>query len=78
MGSAAFLKGFLSGLHAGNFDISHIFIDSLYKLLEDATIADVEDFVLWCDQFGKANDLSFTIALSEDPNVLPESVKAFL
>ena len=72
------LKGFLSGLHAGNFDISHIFIDSLYKLLEDATIADVEDFVLWCDQFGKANDLSFTIALSEDPNVLPESVKAFL
>ncbi len=78
MGSAAFLKGFLSGLHAGNFDISHIFIDSLYKLLEDATIADVEDFVLWCDQFGKANDLSFTIALSEDPNALPESVKAFL
>ena len=76
--SAEMLKGFLSGLHAGNFDISHIFIDSLYKLLEDATIADVEDFVLWCDQFGKANDLSFTIALSEDPNVLPESVKAFL
>lgn len=78
MGSVAFLKGFLSGLHAGNFDISHIFIDSLYKLLEDATIADVEDFVLWCDQFGKANDLSFTIALSEDPDALPESVKGFL
>ena len=78
MGSVAFLKGFLSGLHAGNFDISHIFIDSLYKLLEDATIADVEDFILWCDQFGKANDLSFTIALSEDPDALPESVKGFL
>jgi hypothetical protein len=27
-----FLKGFLSGLHAGNFDISHIFLDNLYKV----------------------------------------------
>ena len=78
MGSLPFLKGFISGLHAGNFDISHIFIDSFYKLIENATVADVEDFVLWCDKFGKANDLSFTIVVSEDPAKATESMKAYL
>ena len=78
MGSLTFLKGFISGLHAGNFDISHIFIDSFYKLIENATVADVEDFVLWCDKFGKANDLSFTIVVSEDPAKATEAMKAYL
>ena len=27
------LKGFLSGLHAGNFDITNVFIDNLYKTI---------------------------------------------
>ena len=78
MGSLTFLKGFISGLHAVNFDISHIFIDSFYKLIENATVAEVEDFVLWCDKFGKANDLSFTIVVSEDPANATEALKAYL
>ena len=78
MGSLTFLKGFISGLHAGNFDISHIFIDSFYKLIENATVAEVEDFVLWCDKFGKANDLSFTIVVSEDPANATDALKAYL
>ena len=78
MGSLTFLKGFISGLHAGNFDISHIFIDSFYKLVKNADVAEVEDFVLWCDKFGKANDLSFTIVVSEDPAKATEAIKAYL
>ena len=78
MGTLAFLKGFISGLHAGNFDISHIFIDSFYKLVENAGIAEVEDFILWCDKFGAANDLSFTVVVSEDPANAPETLKKYL
>lgn len=78
MGGLSFLKGFISGLHAGNFDISHIFIDSFYKLVDEATIADVEDFLLWCDQFGKANDLSFTVVVSDDPANATEAMKQYL
>ena len=78
MGSLTFLKGFISGLHAGNFDIIHIFIDSFYKLIENATVAEVEDFVLWCDKFGKANDISFTVVVSEDPANAPETLKKYL
>ena len=28
------LKGFLSGLHAGNFDITNVYIDNLYKTID--------------------------------------------
>ena len=28
-----FLKGFISGLYAGNYDITHVFIDSLTKIV---------------------------------------------
>ena len=30
------LLGFLCGLHAGNYDITHFFIDDLNKILDDA------------------------------------------
>ena len=40
-GSLDFLKGFISGLYASNFDVNHIFIDSFYKLLDHASVADV-------------------------------------
>ena len=71
-------KGTISGLQAGNFDISHIFIDSFYKLVEDAGVAEVEDFVLWCDKFGAANNMSFTVVVSEDPEKATEAMKAYL
>ena len=44
------LKGFISGLHAGNFDITHVFIESLYKIIgEDRATG--EAFVAWCEKF---------------------------
>ena len=78
IGTYTFLKGFISGLHAGNFDISHIFIDSFYKLVEKAGVAEVEDFILWCDKFGAANDISFTVVVSVDPANAPETLKKYL
>lgn len=77
-GSMEFLKGFISGLHAGNFDISHIFIDSLYKIIAEQSVAAVEDFVVWCDEFGAANDISFTVVVSEDPANATEILKKYL
>lgn len=78
MGNLPFLKGFISGLHAGNFDIRHIFIDSFYKLLDDASMADLEDFIVWCEKFGAANDLSFTVVVSDDPAAATDTLKKYL
>ena len=33
------LRGFLFGLYAGNYDISHIFIDNLFKIRPGASVA---------------------------------------
>lgn len=77
-GTLAFLKGFVSGLHAGNFDISHIFIDSFYKQVDGAGIPEVEDFALWCEKFGKANDLGFTIVVSDDPAKATDVIKQYM
>ena len=39
------LKGFVSGLYAGNYDITHIFIDSLTKIVKVDSDRDTEDFL---------------------------------
>ena len=75
--SAEMLKGFLSGLHAGNFDITNVFIDNLYKTI-GADIAAAEDFIAWCAKFASDNNMEITITVSEDPANLSEAVKQFV
>ncbi len=71
------LKGFLSGLHAGNFDITHVFIDNLYKTIGNDKAA-AEAFVLWCDRFAAANNMNITMTISEDPANAPEGIQKYL
>ena len=78
IGSYTFLKGFISGLHAGNLDISHIFVDGLYKLAGTNDVEETAAFVEWCEKFGEANKMEFTLSVSEDPANLPESVKKYI
>ena len=75
--SAEMLKGFLSGLHAGNFDITHVFIDNLYKTI-GADKAAAEEFIVWCAKFAADNNMNITISVSEDPANASEAVKQYL
>ena len=72
-----FLKGFLAGLHGGNFDLSHIFIDSLYKVAGSKDPAEAEAFLDWCSQFGERNSVSFTISVTEDPAAASYGIKKY-
>lgn len=74
---ADMLKGFLSGLHAGNFDITHVFIDNLYKTIGSDRAAG-EAFIAWCAGFAAANDMNITITVSDDPALASEAVKQYL
>ena len=71
------LKGFLSGLHAGNFDITNVYIDNLYKTIGTDRAAG-EEFILWCANFAKTNEMSITITVSDDPAQAAEAVKRYL
>ena len=75
--SSEMLKGFLSGLHAGNFDITHVFIDNLYKTI-GADKAAGEEFIVWCAKFAADNSMNITISVSEDPANASEVVKQYL
>ena len=71
------LKGFLSGLHAGNFDITNVYIDNLYKTIGDDR-ANGEAFVAWCAEFAAANNMNITITISDDPEQASEDMKKYL
>jgi len=71
------LKGFLSGLHAGNYDITNVYIDNLYKTI-GADRAAGEDFIVWCAAFAEANSMNITVTVSDDPALASDKVKAYL
>ena len=71
------LKGFISGLYAGNYDITHIFIDSLTKIVKVDSDRDTEDFLDWLDKFSEAHKIKFTITISDDAELAPEGVKKY-
>ncbi len=75
--SSDMLKGFLSGLHAGNFDITNVFIDNLYKTI-GTDRATGEAFVAWCAEFAKTNNMNITITISDDPALASEAMKQYL
>ena len=71
------LKGFLSGLHAGNFDITNVFIDNLYKTIGQDQPAN-EAFVDWVADFAKENNMEITMTISADPETASEGMKKYL
>lgn len=72
-----FLRGFLSGLHGGNFDLSHIFIDSLYKVAGSRDQVEAERFLDWCADFGERNSVHFTISVTDDPALASYGIKKY-
>ena len=78
MGSYDFFKGFLSGLHAGNYDITRVFIDGLYKITGEKDAAKAEEFLVALDAFSSKHSVNFTVSLSEEPESATEGMKRFL
>ena len=74
IGSYEFLRGLICGVHAGNYDITHFFIDNFYKLVNDKSPEALVDFLTWLNKFSEQEKISFVISLSVDPATLPECV----
>lgn len=72
-----FLKGFISGLYAGNFDITHIFIDSLTKIVPTEGYVETEAFLKWLSNFSDKHGIKFTIAISDEPDLAPEGIRQY-
>ena len=71
-GGYPFLRGFISGLHAGNFDITHIFMDNLYKLAQSSDPKD------WCSVFSAENSVAFTLTIAGEAAEAPEYIARYM
>lgn len=78
IGTFEFMKGFISGLRAGNYDISHIFIDNFHKMFNASTESETVDFLNWLNSFAEAEGIRFTITMTADPDSLGEEIKKYV
>ena len=71
------LYGFLCGLHAGNYDISHFFIDDLNKILDDRSNEALSRFLTQLEAFGARENVDFTITINADPEKAGDELKKY-
>ena len=72
------MRGFISGLYAGNYDISHIFIDNLLKIVGGKSDAETERFLDWLEKFSNTHGVRFTVSASVDADSVTDGMKKYL
>ena len=71
------LKGFLYGLYASNYDITHVFIESLNKLVPTVGNEDLEPFLDWLEAFSQKCGIKYTVSISDDAANASEGVRKY-
>lgn len=78
IGTYEFFKGFISGIHAGNYDITHFFIDNFYKLVKDKDEEAAVAFLQWLAAYSDRENIEFVVSMSSDREKCPEALKPYL
>lgn len=69
--------GFISGLIAGNYDITAVYIDSISKICNDNN--NIEDLASFIESINHiAEHVNIVITVSYDITLIPESLKKYL
>lgn len=71
-GSQAFY-GFLSGICAGNYDVTDILVDATFRII-GRKYEDLPEFFKSLNDLSEATDVDFVFTISCDEEVLPEEV----
>ncbi len=70
--------GLLSGVIAQDFDVTHIFIDSVFKSVPGATMADLDDLIAAIEKLEAKFGTSFTLMVSADVAEASDLVKKYI
>ena len=73
---AATLYGFVAGVAASNYDITHIYLDSTLRICGD--IAEMEAFLLKVEELTAKAEIQFTATVSLAADELPDTLKKFI
>lgn len=70
--------GLLCGIIAQDFDVTHIFIDSIFKSVPSASVEDLEAFIAVLEELEAKFDVSFTMMVSADEADAGANVKKYI
>lgn len=70
--------GMLCGIIAQDYDVTHIFIDSIFKSVPSATLEDLDDFVSVLEDLEAKFDVSFTMMVSADEEQAGANIKKYI
>lgn len=71
-------EGLLCGIIAQDFDVTHIFIDSVFKSVPSATMADIDCLIKALEKLEEKFDVSFTLMVSAAENEATDLVKKYI
>ena len=69
--------GFICGIISRDYDISHIFIGSITKIV-NTDMEKLSTFLQYIEQVSEKFNIKFTISISADPSEIPESLKKYM
>ena len=70
-------EGLLCGIIAQDFDVTHIFIDSVFKSVPSADMSNIDDLVKAIEKLEEKFDVSFTLMVSAEESSATELVKKY-
>ncbi|MBE6883166.1 MAG: hypothetical protein E7487_01020 [Ruminococcaceae bacterium] len=69
--------GFIAGVLAGNYDITHVFIDATFKI-GGRDIPAFENMILKLEKLLTTHGAEITFTVSCDPSEIPEDIKKYM
>ena len=72
------LLAFIGGICSKDYDLTHIYIDSIFKVANETDMGALEDFITKLDAFLKDTPVTAMIILSGKIDDLPEAIKAYV
>ena len=69
------LFGFISGICAGNYDVTDILVDSTFKICPEG-VPGIEDFVKKLHELSETAETNIVLLISADDSELPATINA--
>lgn len=76
--SIEMFEGLLCGIIAQDYDVTHIFIDSIFKSVPSASIEDLEGLVTDLEKLEEKFHVSFTVMVSADAESAGANLKKYI
>ena len=71
-------EGLICGLIAQDYDITHIFIDSVFKSVPNGDMNSIEEFISDLEKLAGAFNVSFTMMVSAETDSAGANVKKYI